>query len=172
MGHESVEIIGQETHRQIKIDFDDHRRRDPIEMKKFDRFPDGFFDQPPPSIYLDDLGHGFFNIIGDDDGWLCLAMPRDDDLSDVLIIPSQKDGLIMHPEGLLLMSRPLHAYGFPSGFGQLSDAIDHLFSPPTDGQKEHPIIIQTRSIFIAREWAIKHHITQRMGNPFFQSVNI
>ncbi len=88
MGHQSVEILSQEGHNQIKIDFDNHRRRPPIEMKKCDLLADGFFNQPSSRLFLNDLGDGLFNIIGDDHRWVDFSTAGQDDLPEVFIIPS------------------------------------------------------------------------------------
>jgi hypothetical protein len=61
-----VEVMSKDTYGEIKINFNDHRRRQAIEMKKLDLFRDRFFYKPPVRILSDDLSTGQIKVIGDD----------------------------------------------------------------------------------------------------------
>ena len=50
--------MSQNGHRQVKINLDDHRGRQPVEMEELNVLIDFLLDEPTPSIFVNHLFDG------------------------------------------------------------------------------------------------------------------
>ena len=73
--------MSQYRHGQIKIDFDNHGRRNQVKMKEINLLRDRFFNYPTTGIFADYLLNMQISIVGNDNSRFYFTVTGNGDLA-------------------------------------------------------------------------------------------
>ena len=124
-------------------------------MKKIDALGDGIFDQHALGIAGNQFRTSCFFIIRDQNRRPLMAEVFHPDLANGPDIIAQRDGLVDDLGGPKFAGDVAQANGAPCGGRACQNLLEEAWTPPFEGQKRDPHLIQLGQVGVGRQPRVK-----------------
>ena len=151
-GQTAIQGICNHRHDHIKVDLDQDRRRQGIEMEKLDRLGDPIFDTPPPGVVADQQFRRHLKVVGDQKGRLLPAVATDYDLPDFADITAQCNSRFVHHRLRILTFIVGDGNPFPGR--KFLRLRDKLMAPPPEGDEPDLLEVEFGEILVGGQFGI------------------
>ncbi len=154
LGQHTIEGVRHHGQQYIKVDLDQDRGRQGVQVKKFDRLGDDIFHPPASGIIADQEFYGGVKVIGDQEGRFLSAIATENDLADIFLVIAQRNpGLMDQRVGILpLFMRDMD---FLPRLERLQ-FLNQLFPSASEGNKFDLLAVQLGKMVISGELGIKN----------------
>ena len=153
LSQHGVEGVSDHGHDDVEVHFDQDGGRKGVEVEKLDSLRDDVFHSPPSGIIADQQFQWRVEVIGDQEGWLLMAVAPNDHLAQITLIVRQCDKRFMNQRIGILSFGVGNVDTLPrfEGLGP----SHHVLAPTPEGDKAYPLLIERRKLGIGSELGVK-----------------
>ena len=149
----AIKGVRNHSHDHIKVDLDQDRRRQGIEMEKLNRLGDTIFDTPSPGVVADQQFHRHLKVIGDQKSRLLPAVATDNDLPYFAFITAEFNCRFVNHRLRILTLVVGDGDPFP---GLKFLCLQNKFmAPPPEGDEPDFLSVEFREIFVSGQFRVK-----------------
>ena len=124
-----------------------------VKVEKLDGLRDDIFHPPSSGIVANQQLQRCFEVVGDQEGRLFMAVAPDDDLAQITLIIRECNERFMYQRIGILPFGMGNMDALP-GFNLL-DSTDHVLASPSESDKAYPLLIERRELGIGSELGVK-----------------
>jgi len=154
LGQHGVESVSDHGHNYVEVDLDKDGGRKGVKVKKLNGLRDDVFHPPSPGVVSNQQLQWGFEVIGDQEGRLLMAVAPDDYLAQItLVVGKRNKGFMYKRTGILPFG--MGNMDAPPGLNRF-EFIQHFFASTPEGNKAYPLLIERREFGVAGKLGVKN----------------